>query len=46
MDSSGLGQGSVKGFGEHSDQLMVSVKWRQIDLFVEKLLAENCTSWR
>jgi hypothetical protein len=46
VDSSGLGQGSVKGFGEHSVQLMVSVKWRQIALFVEKLLAENCTSWR
>jgi hypothetical protein len=46
VDSSGLGQGSVKGFGEHSDQLMVSVKWRQIALFIEKLLAEDCASWR
>ena len=39
VDSSGLGQGSVKDFGKHSDHLMVSVKWRQIALFVEKLLA-------
>jgi len=46
VDSSGLGQGSVKGFCEHSDQLMVSAKWLQIASFAEKLLAEDCFSWK